>query len=105
MHRALRLRASSLLKGELSPFLSGNDRYSPALACMDKQLVNLLFVANNYDIHNFIFQTKDIKEITDEKILNEIHHLAMAFTAAQLEESPDSSPNRQDNQTVSFWIK
>ncbi|XP_048767998.2 uncharacterized protein LOC125674762 isoform X2 [Ostrea edulis] len=40
-------------------------------------------------------RSKDIRENTDVKIQSEIHHLSMAFKAAQLEELPESA-NRQD---------
>lgn len=42
-----------------------------------------------------------MKEVTDENILSEIHHLTMAFKAAQLEELPDSYTDRMDVQAVS----
>lgn len=43
-----------------------------------------------------------MKEVTDENILSEIHHLTMAFKAAQLEEFPDSYTDKLDVQAVSF---
>lgn len=43
-----------------------------------------------------------MKEVTDENILSEIHHLTMAFKTAQLEELPGSySDTRMDVQAVS----
>lgn len=57
----------------------------------------------NYNIALLIwFQNNDMKDVTDENILSEIHHLTMAVKAAQLEEFPDSYTDRIDVEAVSF---
>jgi hypothetical protein len=43
-----------------------------------------------------------MKDITDENVLFEIHHLTMAYKAVQQEEIPKSSPYKQDEPTVSY---